>query len=118
MTEAASTYRALRERILRADYRPGAVLVEDELTSSLGVGRTPLRDALQRLALFANSRLADPTGLSGVEPASELLGCNIDVAQNRTDEPTAQIFATVVGEGGGPSVRVSEEAMASAPANL
>jgi DNA-binding GntR family transcriptional regulator len=50
LTDSATAYRALRERILRAEYRPGQVLSEDELTASLGIGRTPLRDALQRLA--------------------------------------------------------------------
>jgi DNA-binding GntR family transcriptional regulator len=50
VTDAATAYAALRDRILRAAYRPGQVLSEDELTTSLSVGRTPLRDALQRLA--------------------------------------------------------------------
>ena len=50
MTEAQAAYRRIRERILIAEYRPGAVLSEDELTSDLGIGRTPVRDALQRLS--------------------------------------------------------------------
>lgn len=50
MTDSATAYRALREKILRAEYRPGQVLAEEELTASLGIGRTPLRDALQHLA--------------------------------------------------------------------
>jgi DNA-binding GntR family transcriptional regulator len=50
MTEADLTFRRLREAILRAEFRPGEVLVEEELTTRLGVGRTPLRDALHRLA--------------------------------------------------------------------
>jgi DNA-binding GntR family transcriptional regulator len=50
VTEAQAAYQQLRQRILTGEYRPGAVLLEEEMTSSLGVGRTPLRDALQRLS--------------------------------------------------------------------
>jgi DNA-binding GntR family transcriptional regulator len=50
MTESAAAYQTLREMIIRADLRPGQVLSEDGLTSALHVGRTPLRDALQRLS--------------------------------------------------------------------
>lgn len=43
-------YIALRRKIVRLDFAPGDVLREDELRSSLGLGRTPIREALQRLA--------------------------------------------------------------------
>jgi DNA-binding GntR family transcriptional regulator len=36
--------------IVRLDYAPGDVLREDELQEQLGIGRTPIREALQRLA--------------------------------------------------------------------
>lgn len=42
-------YIALRQRIVRLDFAPGDVLREDELQASLGLGRTPIREALQRL---------------------------------------------------------------------
>jgi DNA-binding GntR family transcriptional regulator len=46
---AEQAYRSLRERIVRLDFAPGDVLREDELRGSLGLGRTPIREALQRL---------------------------------------------------------------------
>ncbi len=42
-------YRQLRQAIVRLDFAPGDVLREDELRSQLGLGRTPIREALQRL---------------------------------------------------------------------
>ena len=42
-------YRALRKKIVRLTYAPGDVLKEDALQRSLGLGRTPIREALLRL---------------------------------------------------------------------
>ena len=42
-------YIELRQKIVRLDFAPGDVLREDELQQSLGLGRTPIREALQRL---------------------------------------------------------------------
>jgi len=42
-------YITLRQRIVRLDFAPGDVLREDELRATLGLGRTPIREALQRL---------------------------------------------------------------------
>ena len=43
-------YGDLRDRIVRLEFAPGDVLREDALQSLLGIGRTPIREALQRLA--------------------------------------------------------------------
>ena len=43
-------YHQLRRHIVRLDFEPGAVLREDDLRARLGVGRTPIREAIQRLA--------------------------------------------------------------------
>jgi DNA-binding GntR family transcriptional regulator len=48
-TLADRAYLQLREEIIRVDLPPGTVLREDELTQRLGVGRTPVREAIQRL---------------------------------------------------------------------
>lgn len=42
-------YRELRRLIVRLDLAPGAVLGDDDLQQRLGMGRTPIREALQRL---------------------------------------------------------------------
>lgn len=52
--EAASfadrAYYAIRELIVTLELAPGAVVREPELTEQLGIGRTPVREALRRLA--------------------------------------------------------------------
>ncbi len=44
-------YEAIKHRIISLALPPGAVLDEDSLQAELGLGRTPIREALQRLAL-------------------------------------------------------------------
>ncbi|RIA47667.1 GntR family transcriptional regulator [Dichotomicrobium thermohalophilum] len=48
LTEVA--YREIEERIVTLRLLPGEVLSEARLVSTLGIGRTPIREALQRLA--------------------------------------------------------------------
>lgn len=43
-------YNRLEERIVTLKLAPGAVLSEQVLSAELGIGRTPIREALQRLA--------------------------------------------------------------------
>src|SRR3989304_11176 len=49
-TEARVAHRELRGMILRTELRPGAALNEGDLIRRIGIGRTPLRDALHLLA--------------------------------------------------------------------
>ena len=42
-------YREIRRLILRLDLAPGSFLNEGELQERLGIGRTPVREAIQRL---------------------------------------------------------------------
>lgn len=44
-------YEEIRNRLLRGDYAPGARLSESDLSEICGVSRTPVREALRRLAL-------------------------------------------------------------------
>ena len=48
---ADRAYFDLRDRIVTLRLPPGAALIEDELMRELEIGRTPLREAVKRLAL-------------------------------------------------------------------
>lgn len=70
---------ALRDKILRGEFRPGARLLQDQLAASFGVSRIPLRDALRRLEVEGLVRI-DPRhgayvaqlGVADVEAIYEL----------------------------------------------
>lgn len=47
---AERAYAAIRERIVALELGPGAVIDERALIAALGIGRTPIREALRRLA--------------------------------------------------------------------
>ena len=47
---AEQAYDAVRDMIVSLELRPGAVVSERELMERLGIGRTPVREALHRLA--------------------------------------------------------------------
>ena len=47
---AERAYYAVRDMIVSLELRPGAVVNERELMERLGIGRTPVREALRRLA--------------------------------------------------------------------
>lgn len=49
-THAANAYRAIRDQILHGDHAPGARLREEDLAEVLDISRTPVREALRRLA--------------------------------------------------------------------
>ncbi len=46
---ADRAYVAIRDRLIMLDIRPGDPIDDDELSKALGVGRTPVREALKRL---------------------------------------------------------------------
>ena len=53
---AEKAYDLLVRKITRLEYAPGSLLAERHLMEDLGIGRTPIREALQRLAI---ERLVD-----------------------------------------------------------
>ena len=46
---AEQAYRFIRDRLVMLDIRPGSPINEEELGTALGMGRTPIREALKRL---------------------------------------------------------------------
>src|SRR5262245_3721766 len=50
-SQSGEAYRMIRERIITLELPPAALLDEAKLMADLGLGRTPIREALQRLAL-------------------------------------------------------------------
>jgi DNA-binding GntR family transcriptional regulator len=51
VSQAEVAYEALLDLLLRLEIPPGHPLVEADLMRSIGVGRTPLRDAIHRLEM-------------------------------------------------------------------
>jgi DNA-binding GntR family transcriptional regulator len=94
---AERAYHELRDRIVTLRLPPGTVLREDALMRELDVGRTPLREAVKRLAL-ENLVAVQPrrgTFVSGVEAAdivhitevrAELEGYAAELAALRMDD--------------------------------
>jgi DNA-binding GntR family transcriptional regulator len=68
---AERAYAELRERIVTLRLPPGTLLREDELMRELAIGRTPLREAVKRLAL---------ENLVAVQPRSGTFVSRIDAA--------------------------------------
>ncbi len=93
---AERAYLELRDRIVTLRLGPGTVLREDELMSEMAIGRTPLREAVKRLAL-ENLVAVQPrrgTFVSEVEAAdivnitevrAELEGYAAELAARRMD---------------------------------
>src|SRR5690606_1919413 len=50
LTFADQVYEALRDRILEGELSPGEFIREQEVSEAMGVSRTPVREALGRLA--------------------------------------------------------------------
>lgn len=48
---AEQAYRALRDKLIMLDIRPGAPINDGQLAAELGFGRTPVREALKKLEI-------------------------------------------------------------------
>jgi DNA-binding GntR family transcriptional regulator len=69
---AERAYHELRDRIVKLLLAPGTALREDELMAELGIGRTPLREAVKRLAL---------EGFVAVQPRRGTYVTEVDAAE-------------------------------------
>jgi DNA-binding GntR family transcriptional regulator len=106
---AERAYVDLRDRIVTLQLPPGTVLREDELMNDLGMGRTPLREAVKRLALenlvevqprrgtFVTAvEAADIQGITEVR--AELEGYAAELAALRLDPETRARAEALVSE--------------------
>ena len=50
-SQGEQAYLLIKQEIIRLEYPPANLMNEGDLMEALGIGRTPIRDALQRLAL-------------------------------------------------------------------
>jgi DNA-binding GntR family transcriptional regulator len=106
---ADRAYLELRDRIVTLRLAPGTVLREDELMSEMAIGRTPLREAVKRLAL-ENLVAVQPrrgTFVTEVEAAdivnitevrAELEGFAAEMAALRMDGPARAAAEALVVE--------------------
>ncbi len=101
-------YLQLRDRIVRLELPPGALIDERETMAELGVGRTPLREAIQRLAhdglvdvvprrghFIAPVSLSDLTHVFELRQAVEGLSARL-AAQRATEADCASLEALLV----------------------
>ena len=72
LTELA--YSALEEMIVRLELAPGMVVTESLLSERVGIGRTPIREALQRLAREKLIRVLPRKGIvvAEIDPEAQL----------------------------------------------
>jgi DNA-binding GntR family transcriptional regulator len=101
LTEQA--YRRLEEQIVTLQLRPGEFLSEYALADGLGLGRTPIREALQRLAREGLVTILPRKGIlvSETDPRRQLLVLEVRrelecllsrlAAQRATDEQRASL---------------------------
>lgn len=68
-------YREIEEAIVTLRLKPGDILSEQMLASATGIGRTPIREALQRLAIEGLVTILPRKGIlvSEINPRSQLL---------------------------------------------
>jgi DNA-binding GntR family transcriptional regulator len=100
MTEQA--YSVLRDRLVMLEIKPGEPINEERLRTELGVGRTPIREALKRLeqerlvvayprrGTFATDvNISDLTHISEVRRTLEPLAASAAALRATTDDRTA-----------------------------
>jgi DNA-binding GntR family transcriptional regulator len=61
-TQASQAYRILEEMIVTLEISPGTRISENSISKRLGIGRTPVREAMQRLAREGTLRILPRAG--------------------------------------------------------
>lgn len=107
LTDADRAYKLILEKIIRAEMEPGSLIQEPVLMDSLGLGRTPIREALKRLQVERFVTVSPRRGIFVTpieirdinhiyEVRMELEALVIRLAANRaTPEQIAQLEAMV-----------------------
>ena len=74
-SQSEEAYLKIRDRIVSLDLAPGSVVNEARLQHELNIGRTPIREALQRLAREGLVRILPRKGIqvSETDPRKQLL---------------------------------------------
>ncbi len=69
-TQAQMAYRIIEEMIVTLRLAPGSLVSEKSMSNLLGIGRTPIREALQRLAFEGTVRILPRAGVivSAISP--------------------------------------------------
>jgi len=60
-------YRILKARIIKGDLKPGEKLLENKIAEQLGVSRTPVREALQKIAAEGLVKMEPNLGMIVIE---------------------------------------------------
>jgi DNA-binding GntR family transcriptional regulator len=95
--EADRAYVELRDRIVTLRLAPGTALREDELMRDLEVGRTPLREAVKRLAL-ENLVAVQPRRGTSVSPVEASDIVNISEVRAELEGYAAKLAARRLGD--------------------
>jgi len=96
MSLTDKAYRALEELIVTLALKPGEVLSETALSEQLGIGRTPIREALQRLSREGLIVILPRKGIlvSEINPGKQLLLLEVRREIERLMARTAAIRRT------------------------
>lgn len=108
-TNADRAYEMVRERLVLLDIRPGEPINDDRLATELGLGRTPVREALKRLerdrlviayprrGTFATA--VDMTDLADISEIRKQLEPTAAARAARTATPEARVRLAALGKG-------------------
>ena len=72
-TQKEIAYHRLEEKIVLLEFSPGVVVTEKDLADSIGLGRTPVREAIQQLAMAGLLTVLPRRGIK----VSDLDACSV-----------------------------------------